>query len=104
MTREEKISEINDIISEWGSTTSTDLKLVKSPCIKSLGNNHTNVSQLIESFYVDGVNVVTYHNDVEMDVDFLEYEELSDNILDEVYYIIEAYDVEMDKTMKRIKD
>lgn len=104
MTRDEQISKITSIIQEWGSTTSTDLELVKSPCIKSLGNNHFTMTKSIESFYEDGVEVVTYQDGIEKDFEFLEYDELSDKVLDEVFEIIDAYDVDMSKTMKRAED
>lgn len=95
MNREEKIAEIKRIIKVWGSTTTCELELDSSPCIMSVGNK-TNVSQLIEGFNEDDVDVVSYVNETEVSDDTLEYEELSDEIIDEIHSIMEDY--ETDKT------
>ena len=93
MKREEKISEIKRIIKTYGSTSPMELELGSSPCIMSTGNK-TNVSQLIEEFNEDDVNVVSYVNETEVSDDKLTYEELSDDIIDEIFSIMEDYETD----------
>jgi hypothetical protein len=97
--RDEKIRRIQEIISEWGQVTSGELELESSPCVNSNGG----VVQLIEKFEFKGVDVYTYHNDIEINSDFVPYNELSDDILDEVSDILEQYDVEQEKLFNSIK-
>lgn len=104
MNKVEKISEIKRIIGEWGSVTSSELQLESSPCINSIGNGKNNVSQLIEHFYNDGVDAVTYHDEIELGEEYFNYEDLSDEIIDEIYFIMEEYEADMLKTMKRCQD
>ena len=103
-TKEEKITQIKDIIEKWGDTTSCELELESSPCINSIGTNKSNVSILIEGFHLDHVSTITYQNEDELGYDDYEYEDLSDDVIDEIYDIMEYYDVLMDKTYKRIED
>lgn len=104
MTKDEQISEIKRIIREWGSTSCAELETESSPCIKSIGNGRNNISQLVETFYVDSVEAVTYQDDTVIAWDNFDYEELSEDIINEIYEIIEQYDVLMYKTMKRCEN
>jgi len=104
MTKEEQIKEIKRIIKEFGSTTSSELSLDCSPCINSIGNGKNNVSQLVEHFNQDDVTAVTYNDETEIGEEEISYEDLSEDIIDEVYHIIEAYEVDMLKTEKRIQN
>ena len=103
MNREEKIADIKRIIKVWGSTTPAELELNSSPCILSTGNK-TNVSQLIEGFNEDDVEVVSYVNETPVSEDSIEYEDLSDDIIDEIHSIIEDYETDSVKTDARCKD
>jgi hypothetical protein len=103
MNKEEKIADIKRIIKNWGSTTTSELELCSSPCIMSTGNK-TNVSQLVEGFNADDVDVISYVNETEVSDDSLEYEELSDDIIDEIHSIILDYEVDCEKAMKRSLD
>ena len=102
--RKLKIQEIKRIIEEWGPTTSCKLQLGSSPCLNSIGNNKNNVCELIEYFNHDGVGAITYRDDLELDENDYSYEDLSDDILDEISNIMENYDVDMTKTMERAKN
>lgn len=104
MTKDEQISEIKRIIREWGSTSCAELETESSPCIKSIGNGRNNISQLVERFFVGGVEAVTYQHETEIDWDNYDYEELSEDIINEIYEIIEQYEVSNIKTMKRCEN
>lgn len=101
MTKQEQISEIKRIINEWGSVTSSELELESSPCVNSIGNSIGNISQLVEHFYSDGVEAVTYHDEIELGEEYIYYENLNENTIDEIYHIIEQYELSMIKTEKR---
>jgi hypothetical protein len=93
MTKDEQISEIKRIIREWGSTSCAELETESSPCIKTIGNGRNNISQLVETFYVNSVEAVTYQDDTIIAWDNFDYEELSEDIINEIYEIIEQYEV-----------
>jgi len=103
-TKEEKITQIKDIIEKWGSTTTCELELESSPCISNVGTNKVNISILIDDFYSDHVTATMYQNEIEISYDDYNYEDLSDEIIDEIYEIMENYDADMDKTQKRCED
>lgn len=104
MSKIEQIKKIRSIIDEWGSVNTAELELESSPCIKSIGNGKNNVSQLVERFYRDGVEAITYHDEIELGEEYINYEDLSDEIIDEIYFIMLEYDAGMYKTMKRCQD
>jgi len=91
MGKNEKIARIKEIIGELGSTSTYELELDCSPCINSIGNGRNNVSQLIERFYYDKVTAVTYHDELELGEEDIPYEDLSDDLIDEIFEIIEKY-------------
>ena len=97
MNREKTIQRIKDVITNWGSVTTCELELESSPCLNSIGNGKNNVSQLIETFNADDVETVTYHDEIELGSDNVLYEDLDDDILEEVAGIIEIYDLKMEK-------
>ena len=101
MERQEMINECKRIIGDWGSVNTAERELDCSPCVRSVGNGKQNVSDLIESFNVDGVEVVVYHDEIELSSYDLKYEDLDDDILAEVHEILDIYDVDMEKTQKR---
>lgn len=98
--RQGKIKRIKDILSTWGGTTVSELELDHSPCIHSQGNK-LNISHLVEQFNPDCVTVVVYANETETSEYEQEYEQLSDDILDEIALIIDDYEADMLKTEKR---
>lgn len=102
--RRQQIQEIRRIIEDWGPTSSSELELESSPCLNSMGNGKNNVSELIEYFNHDGVGTVVYQDQTELDENDYSYNELSDDILEEVYEIMVQYDVDMTKTMDRCRD
>lgn len=92
MKKEEKILKIKEIIGDWGPTSSVELELDCSPCINSIGNGKNNVSQLIEDFNYDDVTAITYQDEIELGTEDVNYEDLSNEIIDEIYEIIIKYD------------
>ena len=103
-TKTQKISRIKEIIGEWGSTTTAELEADSSPCISSSGTNRMNVSTLVEGFYRNHVNIVTYNNETEIADDEISYEELSEDVIDDILGLLEDYDVDMQKTMDSTRD
>ena len=95
MEKQEMINECKRIIGDWGSVNTAERELDCSPCVRSVGNGKQNVSDLIERFDVDGVEVVVYNDEIEVTSYDLKYEDLDDDILDEVYNILDIYDIEM---------
>jgi hypothetical protein len=100
MKREEKINQIKSIISEWGSVHSHKFNLDASPCLFALNN----VFHLIECFNNDDVTVVSYHDDTKLSEADVPYEELSDDVLDEVFEIISDYGLDMEETFEKTKN
>ena len=97
MNKEAKISECKRIIGDWGFVNTAELELDCSPCVRSVGNGKQNVSDLIESFSTDSVEVVVYNDEIEVSTYDLLYEDLDDDILDEVWGILNVYDTKMIK-------
>lgn len=91
MSKEIVIKRIKRIIADWGATTSCELQLDHSPCINSMGSGKNNVSQLVEHFNAETVTAVTYHDELELGEEEIAYEDLSDDILDEILEIMEDY-------------
>lgn len=104
MEKNEQITEIKRIIAEWGTTTASELELDSSPCINSLGNGKNNVSKLVEMFNSDHITAVTYHDQNELGEEDIVYEDLSEDIIDEIYNIMEQYNLAQIKLYDSIKD
>lgn len=102
--KEAHISYIKAVIKEWGETSCGELNLDHSPCLNSIGNGNKNISELIENFSADGVYAITYHDEAEINWNKYSYEDLSDDIIDEIYYIIQEYEADMLKTEKRCSE
>ena len=102
MTKKDRqIKRIKTIIANWGTTTSTELELDCSPCINSIGTGKQNVSQLIEHFNHNDVIAVTYHDEIELGEENISYEKLSRELIDEISGIMEVYEIDCQKAMKR---
>jgi hypothetical protein len=98
--KEKQIAYIKKVIKEWGSTTAGELQLESSPCVNSLAGG--DVCELIESFNIDDVESVVYdRKGNEIDWNNISYEDLSEDLIDEIYNIIEAYEADMIRTEKR---
>jgi len=99
-SKHSKIAYIKKVIKEWGSTSSGELTLESSPCLNSLGDG--GICELVEDFNVDGVGTTIYDlTGEEIDWNNYEYEDLSEDLIDEICYIIEQYEADMIRTEKR---
>jgi hypothetical protein len=83
------IKQIKAIIKENGEFTTADVEANSSPSIASLKG----VNQLAESFNYEKVEVVTYdRNDDEVDSDYVRYEDLDKDVLEEILYLAQDWD------------
>jgi len=103
-SKAQKIGKIKKVISEWGSTSCCERKRDHSPCLNSIGYGKNNVCELVEQFYADSVETVVYHDEVELNYNNYSYEELPEEIIDEILEIVEDYETDMLKTEKRCQD
>jgi len=87
-----KIAVIKRIIEVWGETTACDLELDSSPCLQSIGTNKLNISILVEEFNADSVATITYLNESDLGYDDYKYEDLSYDIIKEIYEIMLDYE------------
>lgn len=102
--REAHISYIKKVIKEWGSTSCVELELDHSPCLNSVGSGKNNVSELVEQFNADSVESVIYQDELTLGYENYSYEDLSDDIIDEIYVIMQNYEADMLKTEKRCEN
>lgn len=102
-SKDDKIRRINRILEKCfgGDVTTADLEADASPCISSSGTGRNNISVLVDRFSVNNVGVFTYHNETEIAEDDMPYEELDEEIIDEILELLEQAEVEYDKTMER---
>jgi hypothetical protein len=103
-TKEKQITRIKSIITEWGSTTSGELCLESSPCVNSIDAGKHGIVQLIEGFNANDVDTVTYDDEIELSEDSIAYEDLSEELIDEIYNIIEEYENDNIKSFDSCKD
>lgn len=99
--KEAKIAQIVKIITEWGSTSVCERERDHSPCLNSIGNGKDNVSELVEQFFADSVETVVYHDEITLSYNNYSYDELPEEIIDEILEIVEDYEADMLKTEKR---
>jgi hypothetical protein len=102
MNKQETIKTIREIISNWGSPiTDADMELISSPIVNQVGKDHFS---LAESFHLDYVRVTTYVHEIVTDESDVSYEDLSDDILEEILESLQTYDEYMLKTMDKCRD
>ena len=94
-----KIKYIKDVLAVWGGTSCCELELDHSPSMNSMAGG--SIAELVEEFDAQGVSAVTYDDDMEIGWNDYNYEELSDDVLDEIYEIVQNYEADMLKTEKR---
>jgi len=101
MEKKEQISEIKRIIREWGGVTTSELELESSPVYNNFSKDSF---QLVERFNRDDVTILSYVHENEVDSFDVDYENLNDNLVDEIYNIITEYDVAQKKLFDSCKD
>ncbi len=93
--RDKQIDDIKRILGEWGMTTTAEMELESSPVY---------VRKEYEEFTQSYVRVVTYNDELIIDESDVEYEELSDELIDEIHTIMEQYDIAQNKLHDSIRD
>jgi hypothetical protein len=100
MEKTEIINHIQKIIVKFGEFTTADVEANSSPVIQSLGNTHL----LVEQFGEHKVTAVLYVNDMETDEDYISYEDLSEDVLQEILMLADIWEAEQLQTEKRISN
>ena len=95
------IKKIQSVISEYGRVTTGELELDSSPMIGSLGGV---IFHLIEGFNLFDVDTTIYDGEVELYNFTVNYVDLPEEVIDEIFSIILDYEAEQDKTYKRMED
>lgn len=100
--KKEIISQIRTIIENYGSFTTFDVDADSSPVIGTLGS----AFMLAENFELNGVDGYLYLNgdENERDIEFILYENLSMDCLEEILLLAQSYEAEEMKTEKRISN
>ena len=83
-TKEEVIGFIKNIIADFGEFTCSDVEADSSPVIRSLG---ANTCQLAERFTEHKVEAIIYDGENEVSSDFILYEDLSVDVLGEIWVL-----------------
>ncbi len=99
--RQNKIDRIMEILNMWGQTTTSELELESSPVYNNLTGR---ICSLVETFNPKYVSVVTYDDDIDINEFDVNYEDLSNELLDEIYEIIDKYDIAQNKLHDSIRD
>jgi hypothetical protein len=94
----EKIRFIKRVLNDFGNTSCTELESDHSP---SLNSTSGNVCELIEQFNVDGVESIVYDDEIELEYNTYSYEDLDDDIIDEIVFIMEEYEAQSMKDEER---
>ena len=92
------IKEIKAIIEEWGGFSTADVEANSSPVIATLGKD---TCQLAEMFDLHKVTVITYVHENETDTDYVKYEDLDKDVLEEILNLAQDWDAISYKTEKR---
>lgn len=92
------IKEIKKIIQDWGGFSTADVEANSSPVIATLGKD---THQLAERFDLHKVTVITYVHENETDTDYVKYEDLDKDVLEEILNLAQDWDAISYKTEKR---
>jgi len=87
MTHEKKIYEIKRIINEYGEFGGDHLQV--RVILKTMPNG---MRQVVDAFYKDKVEVATYMGNKKVSVDYMSYDYLPDNILDEILTVAREWE------------
>lgn len=86
------LQEIKRIISTYGSFSISEVENEDAPIINLVGKDNF---ELAESFYVDGVDSISYVHEMVVSEDFVEYENLDDSVIELIYDICISYENQM---------
>ena len=101
MQKRTLIKSIRNIISEFGSFKINEVEFENSILLKSIKKDHV---LMIEGLDNKGVQVTEYVHETEVDTFNVDYEDLSKDVLEEVFRVCENYQVDNEKTQKRISN
>lgn len=105
MNKKQAIRKIKSIIKEWGSFHIGELESNESsPCVNSIGH----IIALVESLNHDHIEIGVYDTSSfscdPIAETFMCYEDLSKDSLLEILWLAEQYQVDQEKTFKRISN
>ena len=89
MNKKEIIKKIKSIINEFGGFTTAEVEAESSPCVASLGSS---TCQLAESFYIDKVETIIYVDEEESSNEYIPYEDLKKNVLEEILVLAKRWE------------
>ena len=98
--KQKVIDRIQTIIKKWGGFTVAEVDAGSSPVITSLGNTHL----LAERFEEHKVTAVLYVNDDESDEDYINYNDLSYDVLREIEHLADIWDVQNELEEDRLSN
>lgn len=100
LTKYSKIEYIKKVISEWGSFTTAEVEADCSPAINVIGDH----SLLVESFWHDTVTAYEYVHSTCVSETDIRYEDLDEEVINDICTLVENWEAEQDKTVKRCED
>lgn len=101
MQKRTVIKNINKIIVKFGSFTTADVEANSSPCIATLGKD---THQLIEEFGEHKVTAFIYVHETVVNEEYISYEDLDKDTLEEILLLAEIWEAESLQTEKRISN
>jgi hypothetical protein len=101
MEKQQYITKIKSIIDKWGGVTTCEMELDTSPVYNTFGKDHI---QLVERFNRNSVTIVSYIHENEVDDFDVDYDQLSEELLYDIYDTLTQYDIGMEKTIDKIRN
>lgn len=99
--KQKLIEKIKSIINEWGSFSVGEVQADCSPCVNSMGG----LVALAEQFNAEDVGIEVYEPESfssdSMESYTMNYEDLSIEVLEEIFLLAEQYEADQYKTFKR---
>ena len=84
----EKIRFIKRVLNDFGNTSCCELELDHSPSLNSM----CDICELVEQFNANSVESIVYNDEIELEYNNYAYEDLSEDIIDEIVFIMEEYE------------
>jgi len=99
--KSEQIDYIKKVINKHGSFTTADVEASSSPCINSIQKDSCT---LLENFDTDKATAVSYIHETETGEDFILYEDLDNDIIEEIVSLTEDWEADQLQIEKRISN
>jgi len=97
-----KINKIKSIVDKWGIISLKDLDF--DPYLYNGFNTiYGTFKSYIERFYLDYVKIVIYRDSIEENEEYLDYDELSDKIIDDILEMALSYETMLQNLKNSIK-